>query len=174
MDFTIIFALTGLNKEQMKYSLVLIIILICCLQSCERISVETVRYPYLCFINESDDTIWTEIIAAQDMSGFYGRSNRDSFFYGEVWEHSAVNPHSMKRYEVLYEDSQMSEPFVFRIMFVDSFPTCYSIRYADNIDSLKIVEDLKAFENNHLLYKRWYSKDDLDHMNWTIIYPSKY
>ena len=40
-------------------------------------------------------------------------------------------------------------------------------------DSMQIINTLKDFERNHLLFKHWYSKEELDSINWTIVYPQK-
>ena len=39
------------------------------------------------------------------------------------------------------------------------------------IDSMQIIKALKDFESNHLLFKHWYSRKELDSINWTIVYP---
>ena len=164
------------------------IITSCCISSCnEKVYYCEIDNPFIRIINQSDDTIWVEALNQRGIEYFKGVPE-DSLFYGID---EMVLPHSMKQLMSrlcpfwegeLYGQTIVEDNFTYiaRIFIMDS---CTSVDinmarekyYRDlyQTDSIQVIEALKEFEKNHLLHKHWYTKKELDSINWTIVYPLK-
>lgn len=143
--------------------------------------------PFIRFVNQSDDTVWIEMLSPREITNIFGGDIMDSLFYGcdqmilpnsteqimsWLYPHWAENSFG----EIYTEDNV----YIARLFVMDSCaPTEIDIRMARNdyykelyqTDSMQVIKAIKDFERNHLLFKHWYSKVELDSMNWTIVYP---
>lgn len=153
---------------------------LCCGFSCENTYLKEIENPYIRFVNQSDDTVWVEMLSPYEITDYYYKESiEDSFFYGETYW--PTGPHTVRQIrmsQALVEEPY--EPFAVRI-FVMDYDSPINIDHARfdyykkqcGMDSLQVIQYLKEFEQNHLLYKHWYSKEELDSLNWTIVYPQK-
>lgn len=149
---------------------------LCCNLCCEDSIFHNVENPYIRIVNQSNDTLWIEILLPRDFPQFKG-DIEDSIFYGlTYWE---VQPNSMKQIHINGRAEKVNyEPFAARIFIMDSCSTI-NINHARfkyyieecGLDSLQVIQILKNFEHQHMLSKRWCTKAELDSINWTIVYP---
>lgn len=171
------------NKSRIRIMPLCMVIL--CFHACvEHGMYIHIEHPFIRFINQSDDTVWVEMLNSREITFVFDRSIGDSLFYGID---QAILPNSTVQMnadyfpyweEYYYKDSYVKDtaPFIARVFVMDSCaPT--NIQYARNhythytTDSTQVINTLKNFEEKHLLKKKWYSKEELDSMNWTIVYP---
>jgi len=161
--------------------------MLCCHACGEKSAFINIEHPFIRIVNQSDDTIWIEALNQRGIEYFKGVPE-DSLFYGID---EMVLPHSMKQLMSrlcpfwegeLYGRTIVEDNFTYiaRVFIMDS---CTSvdinmarIKYYRDLyqtDSIQVIEALKKFEKNHLLHKHWYTKKELDSINWTIVYPQK-
>ena len=163
------------------------IIAFCCISSCDKVYYCEIDNPFIRIVNQSDDTIWIEALNQRGIEYFKGVPE-DSLFYGIE---EMVLPHSMKQLMhrlcpfwegELYGQAIVEDNFTYiaRIFIMDScapvdIDMAREKYYRDlyQTDSIQVIEALKEFEKNHLLHKHWYTKKELDSINWTIVYPQK-
>lgn len=163
----------------------LCMVMLCCHACGEKSTFINIEHPFICFINQSDDTVWVEMKNSREITFNFNRPIEDSLFYGMT---QAIQPNSMAQMkaeyfpyweEYHYDGSYVKDTasFIARVFVMDSCaPT--NIKYALNhiyyeSDSIQVINTLKEFEKKHLLLKKWYSREELDSMNWTIVYPQK-
>ena len=164
------------------------IIAFCCISPCEeKVYYYEIANPFIRIVNQSDDTIWIEALNQRGIEYFKGVP-KDSLFYGID---QIVLPHSMKQLMhrlcpfwegELYGQTIVEDKFTYiaRIFIMDScapvdIDMAREKYYRDlyQTDSIQGINTLKEFEKKHLLLKKWYSKEEPDSMNWTIVYPQK-
>lgn len=178
------------EKKKMVDKLIFKIMTLCmamlgCHSCVETSAFIDIEHPFICFINQSDDTVWIEMKNSREITFNFNRPIEDSLFYGMT---QAIQPNSMAQMkaeyfpyweEYHYGGSYVKDTasFIARVFVMDSCaPT--NIKYALNhiyyeSDSIQVINTLKEFEKKHLLLKKWYSREELDSMNWTIVYPQK-
>ena len=150
-----------------------------CFQACEMDEIyHEYEHPFIRIVNQGNNAIWIEVLTPHGMEHSYGaEAIADTISYGESLE---VAPYSMVLFGMDFWDSDEYEPFAARIFIAD---TCAPINikaarekyYQElyNTDSLSVIQALQDFEKKHLLLKKWYSKKELDSLNWTIIFPQQ-
>lgn len=178
------------EKKKMVGKLIFKIMTLCmamlgCHSCVETSAFIDIEHPFICFINQSDDTVWVEMKNSREITFTFNRPIEDSLFYGMT---QAIQPSSMAQMKAEYfpyweeyhhGDSYVKDTasIIVRVFVMDSCaPT--NIKYALNhiyyeSDSVQVINTLKEFEKKHLLLKKWYSREELDSMNWTIVYPQK-
>lgn len=178
------------EKKKMVGKLIFKIMTLCmamlCCHACgEKSTFINIEHPFICFINQSDDTVWIEMKNSREITFTFNRPIEDSLFYGMA---QAIQPNSMAQMKAEYfpyweeyhhGDSYVKDTasFIARVFVMDSCAPTH-IKYALNhiyyeSDSVQVINTLKEFEKKHLLLKKWYSREELDSMNWTIVYPQK-
>lgn len=178
------------EKKKMVGKLIFKIMTLCmamlgCHSCVETSAFIDIEHPFICFINQSDDTVWVEMKNSREITFTFNRPIEDSLFYGMT---QAIQPNSMAQMKAEYfpyweeyhhGDSYVKDTasFIARVFVMDSCAPTH-IKYALNhiyyeSDSVQVINTLKEFEKKHFLLKKWYSREELDSMNWTIVYPQK-
>lgn len=137
-----------------------------------------IEHPFICFVNQSDDTVWVEVLLPDDFASYKGLLE-DSIFYGLAYWN--VKPHAMQQIWINHSSEESNyRPFAARVFVMES-ESSININHARfeyykkecGLDSMQVIQILKEFEQKHLHYKHWYTKEELDNINWTIVYPQK-
>lgn len=158
-------------------------ILLCCLSCKEDVIYHYVDHPFIRIVNQSEDTLWVEMLNPREIEYFKGEV-MDSMFYGID---QMVLPNSTKQIKsefypywggTLQGSTYIEENsrYVARVIIMDACaPTkIWHAREAQyKADSLRTIQMLKEFEQKHLLFKHWYAKEELNKTGWTIVYPQQ-
>lgn len=153
-----------------------------CCHACFDEFINDIDHPYIRFVNQSDDTVWVEMLNPREITFNFKGTINDSLFYGVE---NIVLPNSTKQINSYYSPYwggdirgnvyvEKDTAYIARVFVMDSCtPTriWYAREKYYHGDSLQVIQTLKKFEQNHLLYKHWFSKEELDCLNWTIVYP---
>ena len=113
------------------------------------------NHPNILFVNRSDNPIWLE------WNPRYPMSESDSLFSGfQVRVKDTLNLMPLK--SLCWEGELKKIPFV-RIFLFDAPYNSIS----NHPDSLL------RFQEEHLIDMHWYTRKELDSLNWTIHYPTR-
>lgn len=108
-------------------------------------------HPNIYFVNQSSKPVWLE------WNPRYPMDRTDSLFSGfQVKVKDSLNLMPLK--SKCWEGELMNIPFV-RIFLFDA--PYYSV--SNHPDSLR------RFQEEHLIDMHWYTKEELDSLNWTIV-----
>lgn len=177
--------MNSIKKKSARLGLAITIA--CSLQSClfdiDDFDYEQVEYPFILFVNQSTDSVWVEMMSPEDMTYQMNAPLNDTLYYG--WG-EPVPPQSIRqltpwgyyRWDYAVKNNQ---GFVCRLFVMDAaapidFRESFSKKQEydnSNYDSLTVRQMLSEFEQAHLLRRHWYTKEELDSLNWTIVYPQK-
>ena len=152
----------------------LCMVMLCC-HGCKEISnYWEIENPFIRFINQSDDTVWVEVLNDKEFIHQFKGTINDSLSYG--MDYNKVLPYSTTQIAAYYNPywkEVADSSYTVRVIVTDSYSGSSFWEKNFSSDSLRWIEAAKEFEKKHLLQKKWYSKKQLDSMNWTIVYPLK-
>lgn len=148
----------------------------CCFLSCEPHNIHhEIENPFIRFVNQSDDTVWVEMLTHRELD-YFSPQVQDSIFYGIDQmippqsirqSYASSNPHWTG-----YTQPKEESAFAARVFVMDSCAPVNIINYK-NSNKESVIQTLKSFEKNHLIFKHLYTKREIDSLNWTIVFPQK-
>ena len=152
--------------------IVLCMAILCCHGCGEDTNYWEIENPFIRFINQSDDTVWVEVLNDKEFIHHFKGTINDTLPYG--MDYNRVLPHSTEQIEAYYYPywkDVVDSLYTVRVFVSDSYSSSTFWEKNFDSDSLQLIEAAKEFDKKHLLLKKWYSKKELDSINWTIVYP---
>lgn len=110
-------------------------------------------HPNVRFINDSASDVWVE------WNPRYPMEWTDSLFSGfQVQVIDSLNLMPLK--SICWEGEFISVPFIRLFIFDEAYNS-----------SIRDSASLSQHQDEHLVFKHWYTKEELNELNWTIHYP---